>query len=137
MGYDQPKSTRACRMVATQPPLPEFSGGLPEASGGALKELRSISKSSPSGKVSNVLRRLPEGFRKASGGSGGRQNKSGSTVKELPRFTPEHNICYSGMLRRLYRGFGGSSKQLRNPPERSGVPLYIICGVATLLQWII
>ena len=34
MGYDQPKPTRACRMVATQPPLPKFSGGLPEASGG-------------------------------------------------------------------------------------------------------
>jgi len=113
MGYDQPKPTRACSKVATQLPLPECSGGLSGGfrrtsggfrrdSGGPLKELRRILRSRPSGKVSNVLRRLPEG-------SGGlpevpeeEKNNSGSTVKELRRFTPEHIFatpeCSGGSL---------------------------------------
>ena len=104
--------------------LRRTSGGLPEASGGFPEGFRrfrrTIEKTPehfkfiPSGKVSNVLRRLPEVPEED-------KNNSGSTVKKLQRFTPEHNFCYSGMLQRLSGG--------------SGVPLYIICGVATLAHF--
>ena len=124
MGYDQPKPTRAFRMVATQPPLLECSGGLSEASGGfqrdsggPLKELRTISKSSPSRKVSNVLRRLPEGFRRASGGSGGRKKQLRKYCKRTPEIHSGAYFCYSGMLR---RGFRRLQRIVKKTPEHSG-----------------